>query len=41
VREPVGHRVVDALEHQLLDLGGDPRRQLAVQPQPDFPKIWR
>ena len=37
VHEAVGHRLVDALEDQLLDLGGDPRREGSGQPQTAFP----
>jgi len=39
LRHPVGDGVVDGLEDQLLDLGGDSRRERTVQPQPDFPRI--
>lgn len=39
VREPVRGGVIHGLEDQLLDLGGDPRRERAVQPQPDLPRI--
>ena len=38
VREPVGDRVIDGLQHQFLHLGGDPRRNRTRQPQPDFPR---
>ena len=39
VRQPVGDRVIDGLEDQLLDFGGDSRRERSAQPQPDFPRI--
>jgi hypothetical protein len=39
VREPVCDGVVDGLEDQLVDLGGDPRRERSAQPQPDFPRL--
>lgn len=39
VRESAGDGVVDGLEDQLLDLGGDSRRERSAQPQPDFPRI--
>jgi hypothetical protein len=38
VREPGGDRVVDRLEDQFFDFGGDPRRDRSVQSQPDFPR---
>ncbi len=38
VREPASDGVVDGLQHQFLDLGGDPRRNQTGQPQPDFPR---
>ena len=39
MREPVCDGVINRLEDQLLDLGGDPRRERSTQPQPDFPRI--
>jgi hypothetical protein len=39
VREALRDGVVDGLEDQLLDLGGDSRRERSAQPQPDFPRI--
>ena len=38
VGEAGGDRLVDGLEDQLLDLGGDPRRERTDQPQPAFPR---
>jgi hypothetical protein len=38
MREPACGRVVDGLEDQFFDLGGDSRRDRSVQPQPDFPR---
>ena len=38
VAEPAGHRSVDTLEDQLVDLGGDPRRKRTDQPQPALPR---
>jgi hypothetical protein len=39
VGEPLRDSVIDALEDQLLDFGGDPRRERSAQSQPDFPRI--
>jgi hypothetical protein len=37
--EAVSDSIIDRLEDQLLDLGGDSRRERSAQPQPDFPRI--
>lgn len=38
MRQTSGDSVVDGLEDQLFDLGGDSRRDRPAQSQPDFPR---